>query len=73
MHAHIRFPAGSDRFTLIVAPTCPVAGYLNCLTAGPEPIEVSLSMRYLLPSLAFSPEAFWGPYAVTAKYVQRPS
>jgi hypothetical protein len=68
----IHFPAGSDRFTLIVSPTCPVAGYLNCLVAGPEPLQVSLAYRYLLPSATFTPRAFQGPYGLTATYVARP-
>ncbi len=70
--SQVRFPAGSDVFTLIVSPTCPVAGYVNCLVAGPEPLQVSLSWRYLLPSSAFVPMAFQGPYALTAHYVGRP-
>jgi hypothetical protein len=70
--SEIHFPSGSNRFTLIVSPTCPVAGYLNCLVAGPEPLQVSLSWRYLLPSPAFLPMAFRGPYALTASYVARP-
>jgi hypothetical protein len=68
----IHFPPGSDVFTLIVSPTCPVAGYLNCLVADPEPLQVSLSWRYLLPSSTFLPLAFRGPYALTASYVGRP-
>jgi hypothetical protein len=70
--SEIHFPTGSNRFTLIVSPTCPVAGYVNCLVAGPEPLQVSLSWRYLLPSAAFLPLAFRGPYALTANYVGRP-
>jgi hypothetical protein len=70
--SQVHFPAGSDRFTLIVSPTCPVAGYVNCLVAGPEPLQVSLSWRYLLPSSVFLPMAFQGPYALTATYVGRP-
>lgn len=68
----VRFPARSDRFTAIISPTCPVAGYLNCLTAGPEPLQVSLAYRFLLPSRSFAPKAFRGSYALTAKYVARP-
>ena len=71
--SQIHFPSGSSRFTLIVSPTCPVAGYLNCLVAGPEPLQVSLSWRYLLPSPAFLPTAFRGPYTLTASYVARPA
>jgi hypothetical protein len=69
--SEIYFPPGSDVFTLIVSPTCPVAGYLNCLVAGPEPLQVSLSWRYLLPSSAFLPLAFRGPYELTTSYVGR--
>lgn len=68
----VRFPADSQVFTVIVSPTCPVAGYANCVRAGPEPIQVSLALRYTLPSAAFSPDVFQGPYALTAKYVARP-
>ena len=68
----IRFPAGSDRFTVIISPACPVAGYLNCLTAGPQPLQVSLAYRFLLPGPAFAAQAFHGPYALTATYVKRP-
>jgi hypothetical protein len=70
--SEIHFSSGFNRFTLIVSPTCPVAGYLNCLVAGPEPLQVSLSWRYLLPSAAFLPTAFRGLYALTASYVARP-
>jgi hypothetical protein len=67
-----RYPRASNRFALIVSPTCPVAGHLNCLVAGPEPLQVSLAYRYLLPSAAFAPLAFQGPYGLTATYVARP-
>jgi hypothetical protein len=70
--AQVRFAAGSNRFTAIVAPTCPVAGYLNCLNAGPEPLQVSLAYRFLLPSKSFAPRAFKGAYGLTATYVGRP-
>jgi hypothetical protein len=63
---------GSRRFTTIVSPTCPVAGYRNCLLAGPQPLQVSLAYRYVLPSNSFKPNAFRGPYALTATYVGRP-
>ena len=62
----------SDRFTAIISPTCPVAGYLNCLIAGPQPLQVSLAYRLLLPDPAFAAQAFRGPYALTATYVKRP-
>jgi hypothetical protein len=68
----VRFPPGGSTFRLIVSPTCPVAGYVNCLVAGPEPLQVSLAYRYLLPSTAFAPQAFQGPYGLTAEYVARP-
>jgi hypothetical protein len=69
--SEVHFPAGSSQLTLVVSPTCPVSGYLNCLVAGPEPLQVSLSWRYLLPSSEFLPLAFRGPYALTASYVGR--
>lgn len=71
--SEIHFPSGSNRFTLIVSPTCPVAGYLNCLVAGPGQLQVSLAWRYLLPNPAFLPRAFRGPYALMASYVARPA
>jgi hypothetical protein len=71
--SEVHFPPGSNRFTLIVSPTCPVAGFANCLVAGPEPLQVSLSWRYLLPSPDFLPQAFRGPYTLTATYVARPA
>ena len=71
--SEVHLPPGSNRFTLIVSPTCPVAGYSNCLVAGPEPLQVSLSWRYLLPSRDFLPQAFRGPYTLTANYVSRPT
>lgn len=60
------------RFILIVSPTCPVAGYLNCLAAGPKPLQVSLTYRFLLPTATFTPKAFRGPYGLPATYVGRP-
>ena len=69
--ARVRFPTGSARFTVIVSPTCPVAGYRNCLVAGPQPLQVSLAYRFLLPSKSFAPKAFKGPYELTASYVGR--
>jgi hypothetical protein len=68
----VRLPARSERFTAIVAPTCPVHGYLNCLAAGPEPLQVSLAYRFLLPRTTFARTAFRGPYGLTARYVGRP-
>jgi hypothetical protein len=68
----VSIPSGTDVFTVIVAPTCPVAGYANCLLAGPEPLQNSLAYRNLLPSESFKPVAFTGPYRMTATYVARP-
>ena len=68
----VHIPAGSDTFTAIVSPSCPVAGYANCILAGPEPLQSSLAYRNLLPSPSFKPLAFTGPYALTASYVARP-
>lgn|GEM_PF-1285494 len=68
----VHLDPGTRKFTAIVAPTCPMAGYRNCLTAGPQPLQVSLAYRYVLPSRSFKPLAFRGPYAMTARYVARP-
>lgn len=68
----VYIPRGTAVFTVIVAPTCPVSGYANCIEAGPEPLQNSLSYRNLLPSKSFSPLAFNGPYRLTATYVARP-
>ena len=67
----ISIPAGQDDFTVIVSPTCPVAGYANCLLAGPEPLQSSLAYRNLLPNAGFKSMAFTGPYRLTATYVGR--
>jgi hypothetical protein len=68
----VSLPPGADTFTVIVSPTCPVAGYVNCLLAGPEPLQSSLAYRNLLPSAAFRPSAFTGAYGMSATYVARP-
>jgi hypothetical protein len=68
----VRFPPGSRRFTAIVAPTCPAVGYSNCLVAGPQPLQVSLAYRYVLPRRSFKPMAFVGSYNMVAHYVGRP-
>jgi hypothetical protein len=67
----VRFPPGSRRFTAVVAPTCPAVGYANCLVAGPQPLQVSLAFRYVLPRLSFKPMAFRGSYDLAARYVGR--
>ena len=36
----VHIPSGSATFTVIVAPTCPVSGYANCIEAGPEPLQI---------------------------------
>ena len=69
----ISIPSGSDTITAIVSPTCPVVGYANCLLAGPESLQNSLAFRNLLPSSAFKPKAFTGPYRMTDAYVARNS
>ncbi len=69
----ISIPTGQNVFTVIVSPTCPVAGYANCLLAGPEPLQDSVAYRNLLPSAGFMPIAFTGPYRMTATYVARTS
>ncbi len=68
----VHIAARSDTFTIIVSPTCPVAGYANCVLAGPEPLQNSLAYRNLLPNPTFKPMAFTGPYKMTATYVARP-
>jgi hypothetical protein len=68
----VRFPSGSRRFTAIVAPTCPTVGYANCLVAGPQPLQVSLAYRYVLPRPSFKPMAFRDSYNLAARYVGRP-
>ncbi len=68
----VRIPRDSATFTVIVAPTCPVSGYVNCIEAGPEPLQNLLSYRNLLPSQSFAPLAFTGPYGLTVTYVARP-
>ena len=60
-----------DRFTVVVAPTCPVAGYANCLLSGPEALQTELLYRNLLPSTKFLPVEFSGAYALRATYVAR--
>jgi hypothetical protein len=57
---------------VIVSPTCPVAGYANCIVSGPQELQSSISYRNLLPSPAFKPDALTGPYRMTATYVARP-
>jgi hypothetical protein len=64
--------AGTDTFTAVVAPTCPVAGYANCILSGPEALQTSLSHRNLLPSAHFSTQVLTGPYRMTATYIARP-
>lgn len=63
----------SGRFTIVVAPACPLVGYQNCLVAGPEAIQVGLAYRNLLPSRTFASQAFKGPYALNGNYVARPA
>ena len=72
MRSRIRLAGAlGANLTAIVSPTCPVAGYANCLLAGPEPLQSSLAYRNLLPSPSFKPIAFTGPYRMTATYVAR--
>jgi hypothetical protein len=65
--------SSSGRFTIVVAPSCPLVGYQNCLVAGPEAIQLGMAYRNLLPSRAFAAQAFKGPYALTGNYVARPA
>ena len=69
----VRIPSAADTFTAIVSPTCPVAGYANCVASGPEDLQSSLSYRNLLPSPAFEHDALMGPYRLTATWVARPA
>lgn len=69
----IHLQPGTKRFVIVVAPHCPVAGYLNCLSAGPQPLQRALLFRVLLPSPAFVSVAFSGPYALAATYEARRS
>ncbi len=66
----LQIPRRSATFTVIVAPSCPVAGYANCLVSGPQALQSSVSDRNLLPRDGFAP--FTGPYALAARYVARP-
>jgi hypothetical protein len=68
----IHLSRGSDRFVVVVAPSCPVSGYANCLPAGPQPLQRALLYRNLLPSRHFAPQVFKGRYGLTATYVARP-
>jgi len=69
--AQVRFPPNSTTFSVLVAAKCPVAGYANCITAGPPSLQQSVSYRNLLPSASFAPQALTGPYALRATYVAR--
>jgi hypothetical protein len=68
----VHVPSGAENFTAIVAPTCPVAGYANCIVSGPQELQSSISYRNLLPSPSFKLQALTGPYRMTATYVARP-
>jgi len=69
----VQMHAGTDTFTAIVSPTCPVANYANCILSGPQELQSSISYRNLLPSPSFEPDALTGPYRMTATYVARPA
>jgi hypothetical protein len=70
---HIHLKPHTDRFTVIISPSCPVAHYRNCLHAGPQPLQRSLSFRLLLPNPTFRRHAFHGSWQPTARYVSRPN
>ena len=70
--SQVQIPSGTENFTVIVSPTCPVAGYANCIPSGPQELQSSISYRNLLPSASFKPDALTGPYRMTATYVARP-
>jgi len=59
------------RFTVVVAPACPVAGYVNCIPSGPVPLARALLYRTMLPTKSFHAHVFSGPYSLTATYVAR--
>ncbi|HEY1826890.1 MAG TPA: hypothetical protein VGF87_02665 [Acidimicrobiales bacterium] len=62
----------NGQFVIIVSPTCPVAGFANCLVSGPAQIQTAIAYRNLLPSASFKSQAFRGPYALRGAYVARP-
>jgi hypothetical protein len=64
--------ARTGDFTVIVAPTCPVHGYRNCLPSGPVSLAKGLLLRNMLPSKGFTTKVFSGAYALQAHYVARP-
>jgi len=61
-----------DRFTIVIAPTCPVAGYANCIPSGPVALAKGILYRNMLPSKKFAQNLFTGPYSLTATYIPRP-
>ncbi len=76
--------AGDGFFEVIVAPECPVAGYANCLRAGPTTalVDGTVIYRNLLAADSFAnslgpaqcppaPSQFCEDYAVHAQYVSR--
>ena len=67
----VSIPSGSDTFTAIVSPTCPVAGYANCLRLDRSRSRVrsptATSCRVPDSGRLHSP----GPYRMTAAYVAR--
>jgi hypothetical protein len=69
--SQVVIPSDTGAFTVVVSPTCPVAGYANCIVSGPRALQSSISYRNLLPSAAFKPDALMGPYRMTATYVAR--
>ncbi len=68
----VEIPSGTENFTAIVSPTCPVVGYANCILSGPQELQSSISYRNLLPSPSFKPDSLSGPYRMTVTYVGRP-
>jgi hypothetical protein len=84
---NVKVDASGD-FTVIIAPSCPVNGYDNCLRAGKLSALSSLSADELLyrntiasPSFANdggpeacppTPSEFCGPYKLVVHYVSRP-
>ncbi len=57
----VEIPSGTENFTAIVSPTCPVVGYANCILSGPQELQSSISYRNLLPSPSFKPDSLQRP------------
>ncbi|MEX2196248.1 MAG: hypothetical protein WD844_13260 [Thermoleophilaceae bacterium] len=65
-------PPGETHFEIVVSPTCPVAGYANCLLSGQEAVEFAVVYRNQLASAAFKDQQLAGEWAYGGHYVSRP-